>query len=174
MAGDAANRATDPDSQVEGRFDLVPAGDGSVSAVTVELTNTSAADDVVLKVNSTLSAFITLTVTDAQGGVLSNSGRKFSSAERQTFELVRLRPGQARRWRVPLGDQVDARALPDGRMQGRLVINVVLLYRTVKPDAHAGDGDDDFNTSILTLSDMDVTFTRAALGEGASPSRNGH
>jgi hypothetical protein len=159
---------------VEGRFDLVAGGDGGISAVSVELTNASSTDDVVLKVNSALSAFITLTVTDAQGGVLSKSGRKFSSAERQTFELVRLGPGEARRWRVPLGDQVDAHALAGGRVQGRLVINVLLLYRTVRAGAHEGASDTDFKSSILTLSDMDVTFTRAALGEGASPSRNGH
>ena len=61
-------------------------------------------------------------------------------------------------------------------MQGRLVVNVLLLYQTLKPDVHVkdGDADHDFKSSILTLSDMDVTFTRAALGEGASPSRNGH
>src|SRR5262249_23255088 len=83
-------------------FELVPGGDGGISAVTVELTNTSAANDVVLKINAALSAFITLTVTDAQGEVLSKSGRKFSSAERQAFELVRPGPGEARRGGVPL------------------------------------------------------------------------
>jgi hypothetical protein len=172
MAEEGPNRATDPASHVEARLDLVPGADGGVSAVTIELTNTSAVDDVFLKVNSALSAFITLTVTDAKGGVLSKSGRKFSSAERQIFELVRLSPGEARRWRVPMGDQVDAGALSGGRVQGRLVVNVLLLFRTVRRGTQVADGE--FNSSILTLSDIDVTFTRAALSEGASPSRNGH
>lgn len=172
MSNQGADRATDAASQIEGRFTLEQGADGGTTAVSVELTNTAASGDVLLNVNSALAAFIALTVTDGQGGVLSTSGRKFSSAEQQSFDVVRLGPGQSRRWRVPLGEQLDASALPDGRLQGRLVINVLLQFRRVRTGAPPGEGE--FDSSILTLSDMDVTFTRAALSEGASPSRNGH
>ncbi len=172
MSNEGADRVTDAASHVEARFTLVQGANGGAAAVSVELTNTAASGDVLLNVNSALSAFVTLTVTDGQGGVLSKAGRKFSSAERQRFDVVRLGPGQGRRWRVPLGEQLDASALPDGRLQGRLVVNVLLQFRRLRTGEQPGEGD--FESSILTLSDMDVTFTRAALSEGASPSRNGH
>src|SRR5579871_4492425 len=141
MSGEGSNRATDAQSHVEGRLELVLGQDGGVSAVTLELTNTSTGDDVVLKVNSALSAFMTLTATDAQGQVLSKPGRKFSSAEQQAFELVRLGPSEARRWRVPLGDQLAASALPAEGVQGRLVLNVLLLFQTLRHGTSAGQGD---------------------------------
>jgi hypothetical protein len=172
MSVEDPHRAIDAESNIQASFRIVQGSDGGASAVTIELTNTSRSDEVVLKVNTALSAFITITVTDDQGAVLSKPARKFSSAEQQSFELVRLAPGASQRWRVPLAEQLDASAIPAGSLKGRLVINVLLLYRK------SGQGEQpsgtEFKSSVMTLSDMDVRFTRVALNEGEWAPRNGH
>jgi hypothetical protein len=166
MTNQDSHRALDAKSDIEASFHIVHGDDGGASAVTVELTNKSGSDDVTLRVNTALSAFITITVTDEQGTVLSKSARKFSSAEQQSFELVRLAPGASQRWHVPLGEQCEAGAIPAGSMNGRLVINVLLLYR--KSPQGEQPSDTDFESSIMTLSDMKVTYTRAALNSSES------
>ena len=140
---------------------LLHGEDGGVSAVSLELRNPSQDRDVLLKVNREMSAFIMLTVTDDQGAVLSKPARKFDTSESQQFDLVRIGRASAHEWRVPLTAQLDPARLPEQGLQGRLVVNVALLYHslsgTSKPAA------DDFALSMLTLYDMDVLFTPSAL-----------
>jgi len=122
---------------------------------------------VVLTVNTEMSAFIMLTVTDEQGTILSKPARKFASSEAQQFDMVRIGRGSSHRWRVPIDAQLEESAIPEQGMRGRLVVNVALQFSRVSGDEQPAD--DDFNISVLTLYDMDVLFTRAALREGASP-----
>src|SRR5881392_4102866 len=131
MFPDYANRVTDPDSGLEARLTVLRDGGGGAQAVLVELHNPSDRDGVVLKVNTEMSAFIMLTVSDEQGNVLSKPARKFSSSERQRFVTVRLGPASSRDWRVPIAAQLDASALPQQGLKGRLVVNVALLFSRV-------------------------------------------
>ena len=59
--------------------------------------------------------------------------------------------------------RVAAGAIPQQRLSGRLVVNVALLFSKVR--AGAAEANADVSTSILTLYDMDLPFTRAALKE---------
>ena len=52
-------------------------------------------------------------------------------------------------------------AIPQQGLSGRLVVNVALLFSKVR--AGAAEANADVSTSILTLYDMDLPFTRAAL-----------
>ncbi len=158
-------RVTDPSSGLEAGLGVVHAGDGGAFAVALELRNPSAGRDVVLKVNAELSAFVMLTVTDPQGNVLSNPPRKFDSSEQQHFDLVRI-AREPRRWRIPVAAQVQPSAIPPQGLNGRLVLNVALLFSQVAPGAPPGET---FESSILTLYDMDVPFTRAALTAAPGP-----
>lgn len=171
MSDERALRVTDAQSKLQARLTIVVGRDGGASGVDVELTNLSADEDVVVKVNSALSAFITLTVTDEVGSVLSKPARKFNSAEIQHFEVVRIAPLASRHWRVPIAKQVDAQVIP-ASLHGRLVVNVLLLFSRTPPGEQPQD--DAFSSSVLTLYDMDVQFTRAALSEGEWASTNGH
>lgn len=171
MCEDRVHRITDAPSNLEAEWTIVRGSDGGASAVVVELTNVSADHDVVLRVNTALSAFIMLTVTDAQGTVLSKPARTFDSSEVQQFETVRIARMSTHQWRVPLVDQIEPGALPSAELQGRLVVNILLLFRKVKHNVHAAE--DHFESSIVTLYDMDVKFTRAALSGSERVSTNG-
>jgi hypothetical protein len=164
MCADHVQRSTDAQSKLEASLSVVRGSDGGASAVLVDLTNTSPDDDVVLKVNSVSSAFIMLTVADEHGTVLSQPARAFDSSEVQRFETVRIARGSAHQWRVPIVEQMQPSALPPGELKGRLVVNILLLFRKVTDNQPASD--DEFESSIVTLYDMDVLFTRAALREG--------
>ena len=165
MFPDRVDRVTDPASNLEGGLTLLRGSDGGVSAVVVELRNLSEEHDVVLKVNTEMSAVIMLTATDHEGTVLSTPARKFDSSEDQHFLTVRIAPASWHRWRVPMAAQVPASEIPAEGMKGRLAVNVALLFSKVRGDEQPDDAD--FRSSLLTLYDMDVLFTRAALREGA-------
>lgn len=167
MFPDYANRVTDPESNLEGRLTVLRGSDGGASAVVVELRNPSDDHDVVLKLNTEMSAFIILTVTDEQGTVLSKPARKFNSSEFQRFVIVRIARASSHDWRVPIAAQLDASAIPKEGLKGRLVVNVALLFSKVSGDERPAEAD--FKSSLLTLYDMDVLFTQAALSEGTKP-----
>ncbi len=171
MCADHVHRVTDAQSNLEAGLTVVRGSDGGASAVVIELTNVATDHDVVLNINSALSAFITLTVTDEQGTVLSKPARKFKSSEDQQFDLVRIARGSSLQWRVPIAEQIESSALPPAELKGRLVVNILLLFRKVKDNEHAAE--DEFESSIMTLYDMDVMFTRAALSEGEWVPTNG-
>ena len=167
MTENRIDHVIDANSGLEGRLTILRGSDSGAAAVMVELSNPSQENDVILKVNSDMSAFIMLTVTDAQGYVLSQPARKFSTEEVQQFSLERIRRAETHRWRAPLSAQLDAARLGTQAQPGRLVVNVALLYQVVKSGAQpAGD---EFATALLTLYDMDVLFTPAALREGSRP-----
>jgi hypothetical protein len=167
MFPDRAIRVADPESHLECAMTVLRGSDGGAAAVVVELRNLSDERDVVLKVNAELSAFIILTVTDQQGAVLSTPARLFNSSEAQQFATVRIARSSSHRWRAPIVAQVPAGGLPEQGIRGRLVVNVALLF--VEPSGDEQPVDADFRRSLLTLYDMDVRFTRAALSEGARP-----
>lgn len=162
---DRRTTVTDPGSNLVGTLQVLRGSDGGASAVVVELRNPSGYQDVVLKVNTETSAFIMLTATDRQGTVLSTLSRKFDSSEAQRFDTVRIAPGAAHEWRVPIVAQLPAGDVPKEGMPGRLVVNVALRFSKAKGDEPPADTS--FDTSLMTLYDMDVVFTRAALHEGA-------
>jgi hypothetical protein len=135
--------------------------------VVVELRLLSGDHDVVLKVNTETSAVIMLTATDQAGTVLSTPARRFDTSERQQFVTVRIGRASPHRWRVPLAAQVPTRSIPEEGLAGRLVVNVALRFSAVRTDQPPDDTD--FESSLLTLYDMDVRFTRAALQEGTGP-----
>jgi hypothetical protein len=167
MFPDYANRVTDPESNLEGSLTVLRGDDGGASVVVVELRNPSNDYDVVLKINTEMSAFIMLTVTDEQGTVLSKPARKFNSSEVQRFVTVRIGRASSHHWRVPIAAQLDASAIPKQGLKGRLVVNVALLCSKVSGDEQPADAD--FQSSLLMLYDMDVLFTQAALSEGTKP-----
>lgn len=161
MSAERLYHATAPRSGLHAALEVLRAEDGGATAVRVALRAASGGPAVVLKANEEMSAFIALTVTDARGTVLSRPARRFSSEEEQTFRVERIAPGESRRWRVPLTGQLDAGAVPPAGMRGRLVVNVTLLVGSGPgADVSATGG---FETEIVTLYDMDVLFTRAAL-----------
>ncbi len=165
MFENRVNHVTDEKSGLDGQLTILRGSDGGAAAVVVELTNPAQENDVVLKVNSEMSAFIMLTVTDAQGNVISRPARKFRTDEVQQFSVVRIGRKESQRWRVPVSAQLDAASLAQPGMPGRLVVNVALLYRIVKSGQQPNE--DEFFSSLLTLYDMDVQFTPAALREGS-------
>jgi len=164
MSADRVYRVTDSESNLEGSLTVLREGDGGASAAVVELRNPSHDYSVVLKVNTEMSSFIMLTVTDEQGTVLSKPARKFNSSEAQQFDIVRIGRASSHRWRVPIAAQLDASELPEQGMKGRLVVNVAPLFSKVSGDTQPADAD--FKISVLALYDMDILFTRAALREG--------
>jgi hypothetical protein len=170
MCADQAHRVSDAQSNLEAGMSVVRGSDGGASAVAIELTNISTDNDVVLKVNTALSAFIILTVTDDQATVLSKPARTFSSEEVQRFDTVRIARGSSHLWRVPIADQLEPNALPTAKLKGRLVVNVLLLFKRTD-DERVAEGE--FDSSIVTLYDVDVLFTRTALSEGARTPTNG-
>ena len=107
-----------------------------------------------------------VTVADDEGTVLSKPARRFRTSEVQRFTTTRIAPGSSQDWRVPVHAQVDPSAIPVQGLRGRLVVNVALLFSKVSGDAEPDDGD--FASSLLTLYDMGVELTRAALTEGAA------
>ncbi|MDC8758042.1 hypothetical protein [Janthinobacterium fluminis] len=159
MFPDHAHCVTDPESNLEASLSVAQGSDGGAAAVDVELRNPSA-DEVVLKVNAETSAFIMLTVTDGQGTVLSKPAKKFNSSETQRYETVRIGGGGSHRWRVPLAAQLDAGALPEAGLKGRLVVNVALLFNKAGGGRGADNG---YQSALLTLFDMDIFFTPTAL-----------
>lgn len=167
MSADRVYRVTDSESNLEGNLTVLRGSDGGISAVVVELRNLSDDHDVVLKVNTEMSAFIMLTVTDEQGTVLSRPARRFNSSEAPRFDIVRIARASSHRWRVPISAQLDASAIPEQGMKGRLVVNVALLFSKVSGDEQPADAG--FKISVLTLYDMDILFTQAALSEGTKP-----
>ena len=164
---DRVTTVTDPQSNLIAALRLIRGSDGGASAVAVELRNPSRDHDVVLKVNTETSAFIMLTATDRQGTVLSTPARKFDSSEPQRFDTVRIARGSSHEWRVPIAAQLPAKEIPKEGVPGRLVVNVALRFAKVSGGQQPGDTD--FETSLLTLYDMDLVFTQAALVEGAMP-----
>ena len=151
----------DPES-LEGSLEILTGADGGTAAVAIELRNRSSVD-LLLKVNTEMSAVIVITAADTEGRVLSKGGKKFDSSEAQRFTAVRIPPSSSHRWRVPLSTQLPLDAIPDAGVRGRLVVNVALLFR--KASSGHQPTDDDYTTSIMTLSATDVLFTRAALRE---------
>jgi hypothetical protein len=166
-----ATRVSDPASGLEARLTISRGSDGGASAVDVALRNASAEHDVVLKVNSELSAFIMLTITDDEGTVLSKPARRFDTSEVQRFVTTRISRGSSQTWPVPIHAQLDASAIPERGLKGRLVVNVALLFSKVSGDGEPADGD--LDSSLVTLYDMDVLFSRAALTEGTGLSPAG-
>jgi len=167
MFPDHANRVTDPASDLEGSLTVLRGSDGGASAIVVDLCNPSNDHDVVLKINAEMSAFIMLTVTDEQGTVLSKPARKFNSSEVQGFVTTRIGRASSHHWRVPIAAQLDAGVIPKQGLTGRLVVNVALLFSKVSGDEQPADAD--LKSSLLTLYDMNVLFTRAALSEDSRP-----
>ncbi len=163
MFRDNVNRVTDPESKLEGNLTVLRGSGGGASAVVVELRGPSDDYDVVLKVNTEMSAFIMLTVSDEQGTMLSRPSRIFNSSEDQRFVTVRIGHESLHHWRVPIAAQLDANVIPKEGLKGRVVVNVALLFSKVRADQQPADAD--FETSLLTLYDMDVLFTQAALIE---------
>ena len=162
MSSQRVDRVTDPESGVEAALVVVRGDDGAGAAVEVELLNPRD-HDIVLRVNSETSAFIALTVTDQHGALLSTPARKFDSSEQQRYTIVTIAPGAASRWRVPLSAQLPLDAIPPHRLHGRLVVTATLLFaRSTHGDQPS---DDEFRTSVVTLYDMDVLFTRESLRE---------
>lgn len=168
MSEDRVYRATDSESNLEGSLTVLRGSDGGASAVEVELSNSSGDRDVVLRVNTEMSAFIMLSVNDEQGQLLSKPARKFNSSEAQRFDIVRIRRGASHRWRVPVAAQLDASAIPASGLKGRLVVNVALLFSRLSGEDEKA-ADDDFKISVLTLYDLDIFFTQASLSEGSKP-----
>jgi len=166
-----ATRASDPASGLEASLTIIPGSDGGASAADVALRSRSDEPDVVLKINTELSAFIMLTVTDDEGTVLSKPARRFSTSEVQRFVTTRIGRGSSHAWRVPIRVQLDASAIPEEGLKGRLVVNVALLFGRVSGNEQPADSD--FESSLLTLHDMDVLFTRAALTDGTGLSTAG-
>jgi hypothetical protein len=161
---DLVTTVTDPQSNLIATLDVIRGGDGGASAVLVELRNPPQDHDVVLRVNTERSAFIMLTATDRQGTVLSTPARKFDSSEHQRSDTVRIAGGSAHKWRVPIAAQLPTDEIPKEGVAGRLVVNIALLFAKVSGDQQPADAD--FETSMLTLYDMDVVFTLTALEEG--------
>ena len=167
MSADRVYHVTDSKSNLEGSLTVLRGSDGGVSAVVVDLRNRSDHDEVVLKVNTEMSAFIMLTVTDDRGTVLSKPAKKFDHSEIQKFDIVRIQRGSSHRWRVPLAAQLEVSAIPEQGLKGRLVVNVALLFSEVIGDKQPADAD--FKISVLTLYDMGILLTQAALSEGTKP-----
>jgi hypothetical protein len=167
MSSDRVYLVTDPESGLQCSLTVFRGGDGGASAVVVELRNPSDGHDVVLKVNTETSVFIMLTVTDQQGTVLSTPSKMFSSSEAQRFVFVRIARASSHRWRVPIAAQLPASKIPEEGMKGRLVVNIALLFSRVSGDEQPAEAD--FSSSLVTLYDMDVLFTQAALSEGEGP-----
>jgi hypothetical protein len=151
---ESVNRVTDPESHLEAGLTVLHGKDGGAAAVIVELFNRSSDHDVILKVNTEMSAFIMLTVNDPKGALLSKPARKFNSSEVQRFDSVRIAPASSHRWRVPIAAQLDASAIPEQGMKGRLTVNIALFF-----------GADGPGTSLLTLYDTNLAFTRASLSQ---------
>jgi hypothetical protein len=166
MFPNSVNHVSDPSSNLEGSLTVLRGTDGGAAAIRVELHNPSASQDIVLKVNAEMSAFIMLTVTDQQGVVLSKPAKKFKSSEIQQFITVRIPRGASDCWQAPLMAQLPANQIPEQGMKCRLVVNVALLSSKVDVDGQPADGD--FQSSLLTLYDMDLLFTRKALTENAA------
>lgn len=164
MSTERVYRVTDPQSNLECSLTILRGSDDGASAGVVELRNPSDDHDVVLKVNTEMSAFIMLTVTDEQGTVLSKPAKKFNPSETQQFDIVRIGRGSSHRWRAPIAAQLVASAISEQGLKGRLVVNVALLFSKVSGDEQPADAD--FKISVLTLYDMDILFTQAALSEG--------
>ena len=164
MFPESTHHVIESKSNLAGCLTILRGSDGGNSAVVVELRNPSDDHDVVLKINTEMSAFIMLTVTDEQGTVLSKPARKFNTSEVQRFVTVRIGRASSHHWRVPIAAQLDASAIPKGGLKGRLVVNVALLFSKESGDEQPTDAD--FKSSLLTLYDMDVLFTQAALSEG--------
>ena len=156
--------AIDPESTLEGGLAVLRGSDGGAAAVVVRLRNRSRDYDVVLKVDADVSAFIMLTATDHRGAVLSRPARRFDSSEARHISMVRIPRGSSHRWRVPIAAQLPESAIPEQGVRGRLVVNPALLY--AKATGAEDPPDAAFKTSVVTLYDMDVHFTRAALREG--------
>jgi hypothetical protein len=157
-------QVTDSASGLEATLTILSGSDGGASAVVVELSNPSNEGDLILKVNGELSAFIMLTVTDVEGNVLSNAAWKFDSSETQRFFNVGIDSGSSSRRRVPVAAQLSSSAIPEEGIEGRIVVNVALLFsRASDEDAK----EPDWRNSLLTLYDMGARFTRAALSEGS-------
>ena len=97
-------------------------------------------------------------VTDDQGRVLSKPARKFNSSEIQQFDVVRIGRASSHHWRVPISAQLDASAIPKQGLKGRLVVNVALLFSKASGDWQPAD-DGSFESSIVTLCDMDLRLT---------------
>jgi hypothetical protein len=167
MSADRVYRVTESESNLECNLAVLRGSDGGASAVVVELRNLSDDHDVVLKVNTEISAFIMLTVTDQHGTLLSTPARKFNSSEIQQFDIVRIARASSHRWRVPTAAQIHASEIPEQGIKGRLVVNVALLFSRVSGDEQPADAD--FKISVLTLYDMELLFTQAALSEGTKP-----
>jgi hypothetical protein len=157
-------RATDPESGLECSLTVLRAGDRGASAVVVELRNLSTSHDVVLSVNTDLTAFVMLTVTDAHGVVLSSPARRFHTGEVMYASVVPIPRASSHRWRVPIAAQLSEFKIPEQGLEGRLVVNLALLFDTTSGAAEPTDAN--FTSSLVTLYDMDVLFTRAALTEG--------
>lgn len=154
-------RVTDTGSNLEASLTVLRASDGGASAIFVDLHNSSNNQDVILKVYADISAFIMLTVTDNQGSVLSKPAKKFNSSEERHTSLVRIPRASSHRWRVPIASQLSESAVPEQGMRGRLVANLALLFDRISGVEKPAEAD--FKSSLLTLYDMDVLFTRAAL-----------
>lgn len=166
MDPDRVDRVTDPASNLEGVLSLLRGSDGGVSAVDIGFRNLSADQDIVLKVNTELSAVIMLTVADHDGTVLSTPGRRFDTSEDQGFIHVRIAPAAVHRWRMPIADQVPSNAIPAEGLNGRLVVNIALLFSRDRGNWRSDAAD--FASTLLTLYDMDLRFTRKALREGST------
>ena len=67
---------------------------------------------------------------------------------------------------MPIAAQLLASEVPKEGVKGRLVVCVALLFSKVSGDEQPSDAD--FQSSLLTLYDMDLLFTRAALREGTA------
>jgi hypothetical protein len=167
MTSDSLTRTLDQASRLEGSLTIVRAHDGGARAVAIELRNTSPDQDVVLRVNTEMSAFIMQTVSDGEGRVLSTPANKFRSSEVQHHQMVRIARGSLHRWEVPIGAQLPAANIPEQGLDGRLVINVALDFSAATADQHPADST--FRTSILTLHKMQVRFTRAACASAPLP-----
>jgi len=150
----------DPNSDLTCALTILKGSDGGAGSVQIELHN-DGSRDVLLKVNRELSAMIMLTVTDSNGIVLSQPAKKFRTSEEQQFQMARIPPGRSHSWQVPFTPHLSAEQLPEKGMKGRLVVNVALLFR--KNQDHDESGENEFASSLMTLYDMDVLFTRASL-----------
>jgi hypothetical protein len=155
------SQVEDPQSNLECTLAILRDADGGVSAVDVELRYLRDDYGVVLKVNTEMSAFIMLTVTDNQGIVLSKPAKKFDHLESQHFDIVQIKFGRSHNWRVPLAAQLEESVIPIHGLKGRLVVNVALLFS--KLSSAEAPANSDFKLSIVTLYDMNATFTRSAL-----------
>ena len=161
LSTESVYQATDPGSGLDCSMNLQRGEDGGLAAIGLELRNPSEVRDVLLKANREISAFIMLAATNDQGTVLSKPARKFDTSESQQFDFVRIGRDSAHEWCVPLATQLDPGRLPEQGIQGRLVVNIALLYQTLSGTSQPAA--DDFSLSMLTLYDMDVLFTPSAL-----------